>query len=147
MDRIEFLNRYSELVKLVINRVKKTIENGLLSLEEDLDLEKVYNRDILEYGLMLVSNGYDEDYIGEILSNIIKEEKDEYTRLLKEIQSEAACCLCRGYGVVQTYYILNSYTDLSFNDDPVKEFVAEAASYKYVKERNETFLMDYLHKK
>jgi len=123
MNIDEFVEKYSDLVKLVTNRIEKATKNGLLSLEDDLDLEKIHDRDILEYGIMLVCNGYDAEVIKEILFNIISQEKDEYMRLFKNIQSEAVYCINIGCDIKLTYYILNSLSGFSFKDDPMKDFV------------------------
>ena len=133
MNKDEFVEKYSSLVKLVTNRIEKAIKNGLLSLEDDLDLEKILERDILEYGTMLVCNGYDADVINEILSNIISQEKDEYTRLFKNIQSEAVYCINIGSDIKLMYYMLNSLSGLSFKDDPVKGFVEEKTKHLFPK--------------
>jgi len=142
MDRNEFIKNYSDLLKLVVVRLEKASKEGLLSLEDDLDVDKIYERDIFEYGMMLVLNGIEPELIGEILSNIIEQEKDEYTRLFKKIQSEAAYCLYNVHSVKDAsddvlirgdinrmYYKLNSLSGLSFNDDPVKEFVEGRTEY------------------
>ena len=125
MNRDEFVEKYSDFVKLVANRIERATKNSLLSLEDDLDLEKIYERDIFEYGIMLVCNAYDHEVIQEILFNIISQEKDEYTRLFKKIQSQAVYCINIGCNIKQTYYVLNSLSGLSFKDDPAKDFVEQ----------------------
>ena len=133
MNRDEFVEKYSGLVKLVADRIEKATKNGLLSIEDDLDIEKIHERDILEYGIMLVCNGYDPEVVKEILSNIISHEKDEYTRLFKTIQSEAVYCINIGCDIKLTYYTLNSFSGLSFKDDPVKDFVEGKTKHLFPK--------------
>jgi flagellar motor component MotA len=74
MNRTEFVEKYQNIVKKVLQCSNKSRREGLLSLEDDLlDNEKADARDILEYGLRFVIDGIDPEIINEILSNIINQ--------------------------------------------------------------------------
>ncbi|MDR0689477.1 MAG: hypothetical protein LBG08_04320 [Spirochaetaceae bacterium] len=102
---------------MAINARKK----GLLILENCLNDEKTNNRDIFEYGLRFVVDGIDGEFLNNLLSNIIDQEKDEYTRLFKLIQKEAVLRIQDGSHARIIVYCLNSYTDLSLDKDPAIE--------------------------
>ena len=133
MKREEFVKKYTDLVKLLTIRMQKAKKKGLLELEDDLDNKKILSRDIFEYGTMLAINGLDIEFIEEVLSNIVNQEKDDYTRLYKKLQSEAVYCIQQGLNLSQAYFWLNSFTDLSFNDDSVKKFIAGKVRFLFPK--------------
>jgi replicative DNA helicase len=91
-----------------------------------LDQEKIDNRDIFEYGMSFVIDGTDTSYIDKILSNIIKQEKDEQQILLKTIQKEAVLALQCSYNESYLATILNSYTDIPLNDPEFKKIRDES---------------------
>ena len=101
---------------------------GLLALESSLDSDKVANRDIFEYGLRFVIDGTDYAFIDKILSNLIKQEKDEYQITLKTIQKEAVLAIQSGDNPRMIVYLLNSYTDIPLSD-PVFTKIIEEEGY------------------
>ena len=90
----------------------------LLVLEESLDKDKIANRDIFEYGMVFVVDRADYEFIDKILSNIIRQEKDERQIILKTIQKEAVLSIQRFDNPRILFSIMNSYTDIPL-DDPV----------------------------
>ena len=123
MNRDEFVKRYYEVAKRALVLANKAWKVGLLELEDDIDLEKMEERDIFEYGLRFVVDGTDKDIIDRILSNIIRHEKDEYMIMLKNIQKEAVLTLSEGCNDRIMYTRLNSLTDISLKDDEVRMFL------------------------
>ncbi|MCL2763327.1 MAG: hypothetical protein FWD36_09015 [Treponema sp.] len=119
MNRNEFIEKYSNFVKYALDRSAKTRREGLLALENELDGEKINERDIFEYGMYFGVDGCDREIIYRILSNIIAQEKDEYTHLLKTIQLESVLSILAGDNPRILFYKLNSLTDLSLKDDPL----------------------------
>ena len=117
MNRTEFVEQYAVLMKQVLALAEKARREGLLSLNSNCDPEKVSERSILEYGLSFVIDGTDASLIEKILSNIIAQEKDEYTRIYKTIQKEAVLEIQQGLNPRMLYFILNSLTDISLKDD------------------------------
>jgi flagellar motor component MotA len=84
-----------------------------------INLEKVKQRDILEYGLRFIVDGTDALVIRDILENIIDQETDEYTRQLMIIKLEIVLSVQAGDNTNIIAYKLNSLTDLSLEDDPI----------------------------
>jgi flagellar motor component MotA len=127
MNRDEFLTAYEKAAERAFNLVYKAETEGILSLEDDIDYEKMNERNIFEYGLRLIIDGTDANIIDKILSNIIVYENDEYTRILKKIQKEAILLIQQGYCNPRVIYmVLNSCTDLSLKEDKVKGIADEA---------------------
>jgi flagellar motor component MotA len=123
MNRDEFVKRYYEIAKRALAFSEKARKEGLLALEEDIDQEKVNNRDIFEYGLRFVIDGVDAIFIRNILSNIIEQEKDESMKTLKNIQMEAVLQIQSGTHPYLLQAMLNSFTDLSLNEDETRKSV------------------------
>jgi flagellar motor component MotA len=120
MNREEFVKRYYEIAKRALAFNEKAREEGLLALEDVLDLEKINKRDILEYGLRLSIDGTDQQVINDILSNIIEQEKDESMKKLKNIQKEAVRLIHSGAHPWIIQATLNSFTDLTLNEDETR---------------------------
>lgn len=123
MTRDEFIQEYGILEKRATFFSVKSLRDGLLALEEFINHDKADNRDIFEYGIRFVVDGIDWSYIDIILSNIIEQEKDEYTKLLKTIKKQAVKSIQAGVNINMIGFILNSFTDLSLNKD---KFLKEA---------------------
>jgi len=111
---------------------------GILALEELLDLKKIAKRDIFEYGMRFVVDGCDYNTINNILTNIINQEKDEYSKTLKIIQKEAVLAIQSGLNTRITLEILNSYTDIPYNDEFKKAVYSDDLEFeKYLTNDNE----------
>ena len=117
MNHDEFEKRYYEIAGHAMAFSEKARREGLLALEEDSDQGKINDRDIFEYGIRFVVDGTDREMIEKILSNIIAQEKDEHWRVLKTIQKEAVLAIQSGLNPRMLGYLLNSYTDLTLNND------------------------------
>jgi flagellar motor component MotA len=123
MNRDEFIKRYYEIAKRALAFSEKARKEGLLAIEDDIDQEKVNNRDIFEYGLHFVVDGADACILRDILSNIIEQEKDESMKTLKNIQGEAVLQIQAGMNPYLLQARLNSFTDLSLNEDETRKLV------------------------
>lgn len=117
MNHDEFIREYQAFAKRAIAYSEKARREGLLSLEDELESDKVNAREIFEYGISLVIDGTEPEFIGKLLSNIIAQDTDEYSRLLKTIQKEAALLIQSGINSRLFGMMLNSYTDLPLSDD------------------------------
>ena len=117
MNRDEFIKTYTEFVKTASGVAAKARREGLLALDGDVDREKAAQRDIFHHGLQFAVDGVAYEIIDKILSNIIAQEKDDYSRTFKTIQKEAVLNIQQGFNLKILYYILNSYTDLPIKDD------------------------------
>ena len=126
MNQTEFVEQYQNIVKKALECSNKARREGLLSLEDSLlDHEKADARDIFEYGLRFVVDGVDSEIINGILSNIIRHEKDEYMRILKNIQQEAVLSIQAGENPRLMFAKLNSFTDISLNEDKMYKLLDE----------------------
>ena len=75
----------------------KTLKEGLLSLDDYIDADKLNQRDIMELGLKLTCNGMDAHVIDRILSNIINLENNKKRLVLKTVQKTAVLAIHAGY--------------------------------------------------
>jgi len=69
---------------------------GLLALEEYLDREGIAARDVFEYGLVLVIDGWDPVDIGEILDNLITHETDPVRKNISQAKKKAVLSIMDG---------------------------------------------------
>jgi flagellar motor component MotA len=122
MTHDEFIVEYQKLAPRIFQLYETSRKNGLLALEEIMDVEKVKQRDILEYSIRFILDIIDPDILEKLLSNIVRQEEDKYTRLLMEIKKEAALLLQKDLNSRLWLALLNSYTDIPFYDDPIVEY-------------------------
>ena len=125
MNKNEFNEAFFNVLERAMIFSQKARCEGLLSLEEMIDEEKAYTRDIFEYGMRFVVDGIDAVVIRDILENIAKQEKDEYSRLLKNIQLDAVLSIQAGYNPRIILFTLNSFTDIPINDPRIKKLIDE----------------------
>jgi flagellar motor component MotA len=123
MNRSEFAEQYYKIVERVLHFSQMARREGLLALEEELCYEKADERDIFEYGMRFVIDGTDPEIIRDILSNIIRQEKDEYMAKLKNMQLAAVLSIQAGDNPRIIYYRLNSFTDIPLNDEESKKIL------------------------
>jgi flagellar motor component MotA len=121
MTRNEFVDKYTAIAGRALEYSEKSRREGLLGLDDELDQEKIDERDIFEYGLRFVVDGIDKEFIEKILTNIIKQEKDEDMIILKNIQKEAVLMIQAGLNPRLLYAVLNSYTGITLKDDEIQE--------------------------
>ncbi|WP_461255438.1 hypothetical protein [Treponema sp. R80B11-R83G3] len=120
MKREEFSKKYCETVNRTIELSKQFKEEGFWRFGYNLNNEMVNNRDIFEYGLRLLADDYEREFIDKVLSNIIEQEKDEYARMLKKIQKEAVLMVQEGTKPRLIRPMLNSYSDFKL-DEPFEK--------------------------
>jgi flagellar motor component MotA len=129
MTHDEFIVEYQKLAPRIIELYETSEKNGLLALEEMINGEKAGQRDILEYSIRFIVNGMDKAFLEKILSNIVRQEEDKYTRLLMEIKKEAALQLQEGSNLYSCIHLFNSYTDITpLEDDPIVKLLLEEAN-------------------
>ena len=135
MNKEQFLAKCSNIFEPVVFRTilerallvsEKSQSYGFLAFEDNLDNTRIGNRDIFEYGLQLCiyGYGYEPKMIEKILSNIIKQEKDETAILLKNIKAEAVLHIKAGTNSRLLILILNCYTNIPL-DDPLMKKIFE----------------------
>jgi flagellar motor component MotA len=125
MNRDEFLGKYHDISRRALAFAETARRKGLLAMEDDLDQIRINDRDIFEYGIRFVVDGIDEEIIKKILTNLIKQEKDENIYLLKKMQREAVLAIAKGVNPVLLHAILNSYVDVTLREDHLEELVEE----------------------
>jgi flagellar motor component MotA len=114
---MDFCKTYKQIVKRALKFLKIARKEGLLALESYLEEKKINERDVFEYGMRLVIDGTNYEIIDKILSNIIKQEKDETLSYLMSIQKDAVYSLCHGVPLGVLIALMNSQTDLSLSED------------------------------
>jgi chemotaxis protein MotA len=122
MTKKEFNDAYAGFACKAILFAEKARREGLLALEEELedyDEKFLGPRDIFKLGLRLVIDGTDKDFIDRILSNIVDQEEDPLKKRLKVVQKEAVLSIQSGTNPRLLVYLLNSLTDLSWDEDPL----------------------------
>jgi len=117
----EYKNEFYTILKRAINFAEKARREGLLALDKAIDSERADNRDIFEYGMRFIIDGTDRELVDKILSNIVDQEKDEFSKALKNIQKEAVLSIQNGDNPRILMAILNSYTDISLSDPEFKK--------------------------
>jgi len=116
MTKEEFVLKYNQVISWTKKMNDKARREGLLSLEEELEgMDDAF----LKRGLRLIVDGTDPEFVGKILSNLVAQEKDEYTRTIKTMQKEAILMMQFGVNTLLILNVLNSYTDIPFNEDEV----------------------------
>jgi len=114
MKKEEFIKEYNQFIGFASALCEKSRREGLLSLEENLDdIDDTF----FKRGLRLAIDGTSPVFIEKILTNLIEQEKDEYERTLKIIKKEAIISLQSGLNIRLFLNLLNSYTDIPFDDD------------------------------
>ena len=112
MKRDEFIEKCCKTIAQAISFAEKARREGLLALEDVLeDIETDENRGILKYGLRLVVDGTEKEFIDKVLTNIIEHEKDDYARRLKIIKKEAVLMILEGMNTRLIAIMLLSYLD------------------------------------
>ena len=117
MTREEFYQWYFDFSKTAMALAAKARRESILSLSKDIDNEKADQRDIFHYGLRFVVDAIDPYYFDKVLTNLVEQEKDEYTRTLKKIQKEAVLLIQQGMNAEMVHTVLNSLTDIPLTLD------------------------------
>ena len=125
MNNNEFNESCKDIMKRALHYSEKARREGLLALEDFINSDKVRNRDIFYYGMRLVIDGTEAELVNKILSNIIRQEKDEQAVLLKTMQKEAVLGIQDGMNTRVLYYLLNSYTDMPVSDEEPENIMKE----------------------
>jgi hypothetical protein len=123
MTHDDFIAEYYKVSERAIQLSEKARKEGLLSLEESIDYEKLDQRDIFEYDLIFVVDGADVSITKDILSRIIEQEDDKYTRRLMDIKLEAAISIQCGDNTLILASKLYAFTDIALADDPIFKII------------------------
>jgi len=136
MERTDFVQHVSHIVRRACEFSIKARAEGFLAMQGDIDRPKKDTRDIFEYGMGFVADGTAPEVIRGILSNLTAQEADEDLRRLKEMQMEAVLDIQRGYNPGMLLLTLTSHIDRAesvlarealadiFKDSPYEDFEA-----------------------
>jgi len=103
-----------EEVRLIKRAVELSVlsrREGLTGLEKRLDYEGIARRDVFEYGLPLVVDGWEKDIIKKILDNLIEFEKDPVQRNIAQAKKEAILSISDGINTRVLFIKLCAYFD------------------------------------
>jgi flagellar motor component MotA len=116
MERKEFEKAYNAIVNRALFCAEKARREGLLALEEEIVFEKLRKREIMEYGLSFVVDGFRSELINKILTNIINQEAEDDKKILMTVQKEAVLSIAASFNPRLLIHILNSYVNID-NDE------------------------------
>ena len=125
MTRDEFEIAFYQVLERSFKVSEIARRKGLLAVEDVLDSEKISNRDIFEYGMQFVIDGTDSEFVDKLLSNIIKQEKDEDKALLMLMQKEAVLTIQYGTNTRLLMLLLNSYTNIPLCASKMQEYLGD----------------------
>ncbi|MCL2205978.1 MAG: hypothetical protein FWB82_05605 [Treponema sp.] len=109
-----FANCYYRLVETISFYNQKAISEGILALEEELE---VLENDFFRRGIRLLVDGTDEEVIRPILTTIIEREHDYYRKKLMNIALEGILGIQDGMDTSQIIFRLNSMVEIK--DNPI----------------------------
>jgi flagellar motor component MotA len=116
MNAEEFKKKYNHIVERAITFSDEARRKGLLALEDQIDEEKLMQRDVFEWGIRLTVDGTDCEIINKVLTNIINLEENNDEKVLKNIQKEAVLGIQGGQNPRLLVTLLNSYVNFGFED-------------------------------
>jgi flagellar motor component MotA len=116
MNKTEFEKEYFEIFERALLLAETARRQGILALEDIIDMDKYKQRDILEYGIKFVVDGCDREYLDKILSNIINLETDNDKKILKTIQKETVLGIQDGMNHRLLVLLLNSYVNIGIEE-------------------------------
>jgi len=138
MNEIDFMVEYNAIFErsLVFSIISRSF--GLVSLENVLDKKKCNQRDIFEYGMLLVLDGRPPEMIDKILTNIINLEMDNQKKLLKNMQKDVVLLIQQGITQKEIMWVMNSYVNIEL-DEATKKYdeINEYISKEMINETNE----------
>ena len=114
MTRKTFIDEYTRLIQLAIALADKSQQQGLLSLETEIeDIADEYFKN----GLRFAVGGTAPRLIDEIMTNRTAHEKDKYTRILKTVQKRAVLGIQAGESFRVFYHVLKSIPPLTEKEE------------------------------
>jgi flagellar motor component MotA len=96
MTKEEFKTESEAIKTRALAMAEKNRKKGIFSLENEIDRDKYYKRDIFDFGLWLITDGIDADIIDKILTNIVNLETDEDKKTLAAMKKKAILAIQAG---------------------------------------------------
>jgi len=138
MNENDFMAEYNAIFErsLVLSIISRSL--GLVSIQNLLDKKKCNQRDIFEYGIMLVLDGRVPEMIDKILTNIINLETDKEKRILKNIQKDVVLSIQQGTPSEQIMWIMNSYVNIDLDEatkkyNEINEYISKEMTNEFNK--------------
>jgi len=130
MEQKSFTEQVAYIVQRAYGLNLKGKKHGLLELADDIDVDGLKRRDILEFGIRLISDGTDFQYINDVLSNMINTEQDETAKRIKLIQKEA---VQRIYEGISSLLLISALFSLLNSDEQneVQELLKDKSLSEY----------------
>jgi len=130
MKENDFMAEYNAIFErsLVLSVISRSL--GFVSIQDLLDKKKCNQRDIFEYGMMLVLDGRVPEMIDKILTNIINLETDKEKKILKNMQKDVVLSIQQGTPSEQIMWIMNSYVNIELDEatrkyNEINEFISK----------------------
>ena len=108
----DFEREYNNILERTRFISEKSLKEGMLSLDQYIDENKLSRRDVMELGLKLTSFGIDPIVIDRILTNIINLENNKKILVLKTIQKTAVLAIHAGCDAKTIEMLLTMDTDI-----------------------------------
>jgi flagellar motor component MotA len=96
MTKEEFKAECDAIKTRALALAEKNRKEGIFSLEDEIDKEKYYKRDIFDFGLSLIVDGTAAEIIDKILANLVNLETDEDKKALAAMKKEAILAIQAG---------------------------------------------------
>ena len=107
-------------IKRAVNLAEIARKEGIFALEEHLDHEGIAGRDVFEYGLVFVVDGWDFALMEKVLDNLIEREADPVQKNLSKAKKDAVMAIGRGESPRVLCEILCAYFDESITGEAGK---------------------------
>jgi hypothetical protein len=138
MNENDFMAEYNAIFERSLAFSIITRSLGLVSIQNLLDKKKCNQRDIFEYGILLVLDGRPPEMIDKILTNIINLETDKEKRILKNIQKDAVLSIQQGISSEQIMWIINSYVNIELDEatkkyNEINEYISKEMTNEFNK--------------
>jgi flagellar motor component MotA len=121
MTAEQFREEYKRIVARALSMLETGRREGLLALEDEVDENKILQRDVFEVGIRLVVDGNAKEFIDKILTNLVNHESDTQRRLLLTIGKEAVLAILEGWYPSLLELLLNSYVNIEV-EETMKRF-------------------------
>jgi len=129
MTHEDFFKQFNKNLKIAVGLSIKQNREGLLALEDYIGNNAIKDMELFKRGLRLIVDGTDADNVDRIISNKIQQEKDEYVRILINMQKDALLLIQKGVNPGLVYALLNSYAGIKnrinrmSRDEFIKQYV------------------------
>lgn len=108
MEQSEFIIEAVKVIDRAVIMSEKVRKEGLLAIEDDIDREKLVQRDIFELGMCLLVDGHDYNTVDKILTLIMGHTSEHDIFRIKSMQKDAVLSIQAGDNISILYLLLTS---------------------------------------